>query len=81
MTIKQPSYRDRIVVDPEILVGKPVIAGTRIPVSLVLNLLAHGYTIDRIREAYPVLSEEDIKAAIAYAEARLDREEVRHVTE
>ena len=74
-------YRGRIVVDPAVLVGKPVIAGTRIPVSLILNLLAHGYDFDRIRAAYPVLSEADIIAALAYAEARLDREEVRVLAE
>jgi uncharacterized protein (DUF433 family) len=81
MANERPAYRDRIVVDPEILVGKPVIAGTRIPVSLILNLFAHGYDIERIRQAYPVLTEEDIRAAAAYAEARLDREEVRQLPE
>lgn len=70
----RPDYLDRVTVDPDILVGKPVITGTRIPVSLVLNLLAHDYTFDRIVEAYPILTAEDIRAAIAYAGARLDRE-------
>ena len=68
---------NRVTVDPDILVGKPVITGTRIPVSLVLNLLAHDYTFDRIIEAYPILSADDIRAAIAYAGARLNREVVR----
>lgn len=71
-----PDYHSRVVVDPEILAGKPVIVGTRIPVSLILNLLAHGYSVDRIIEAYPNLSDDDIKAALAYAQARMDREEV-----
>jgi uncharacterized protein (DUF433 family) len=70
----RPSYLDRITVDPEILVGKPVITGTRIPVSLVLNLLAHDYSFDRIVQAYPILTADDIRAVIAYASARLDRE-------
>ena len=70
-------YRDRIVVDARILAGKPVIKGTRIPVSLILNLLGHGYDFARIREAYPELTEADIRAAVAYSEARMDREEVR----
>ncbi len=68
---------DRIKVDPKILVGKPVIAGTRIPVYLILNLLAHGYDFDRIMKAYPILKKEDIKAAIRYSELRMKREETR----
>ncbi len=77
----RPDFLDRITVDPDILVGKSVIAGTRIPVSLVLNLLAHDYTFDRIVEAYPILTAEDIRAAIAYASARLDREVIRSLAE
>ena len=73
----EPSYRQHIVIDPEVLAGKPAIRGTRIPVTLVLNLLANGYDFARIVQAYPVLTVEDIKAAIAYAEARLDREDIR----
>ncbi len=73
----EPIYRHQIVVDPAILAGKSTIKGTRIPVTLILNLLANGYTFDRIVQAYPVLTIEDVKAAVAYAEARLDREEVR----
>jgi uncharacterized protein (DUF433 family) len=68
---------DLIAVDPNVLVGKPVIAGTRIPVSLILNLLAHGYDFDRIIRAYPVLTREQVKAAIKYSEDRLNREEIR----
>ena len=77
----RPGYLNRITVDPDILVGKPVITGTRIPVSLVLNLLAHDYTFDRIIEAYPILTADDIRAAIAYAGARLDRDMVRSLVE
>ena len=69
-------FRDHIVVDPLILVGKPVIKGTRIPVSLILNLVAHGMTFDEIIDDYPSLSVDDIRTAILYAGARLDREEV-----
>ena len=66
---------ERITVDPNILLGKPVIAGTRIPVYLVLNLLASGYTTERVVEAYPGLTEEDIRAALEYADQRLRYEE------
>jgi uncharacterized protein (DUF433 family) len=46
-------------------------------VSLILNLLAHDYSFDRIVEAYPILTNDDIRAAILYASARLEHEEVR----
>ena len=66
-----------IVADPHILSGKSVIKGTRIPVSLILNLLAHGYDFDRIAAAYPNLSKDAIRAAVTYSERRLDREAVQ----
>ena len=66
----------RIEVDPNILMGKPVITGTRIPVYLILNLLASGYDHDRIIQAYPGLTREDIRAALFYAEQRMRYEEV-----
>ncbi len=68
--------RSRIEVNPNVLLGKPVIAGTRIPVYLILNLLASGYDFRRIMEAYPGLTEEDIRAALEYAERRMRYEEV-----
>ncbi len=67
---------ERIEINPHILCGKPVIRGTRIPVYLILNLLVSGYDYARIIEAYPVLSEADIIAALSYAEQRLRYEEV-----
>lgn len=66
----------RIEVNPEILLGKPVIAGTRIPVYLILNLLASDYSIERIIEAYPNLTPEDIAAALSYAAERMRYEEI-----
>lgn len=66
----------RIEINPDILMGKPVIAGTRIPVYLILNLLAAGYDQARIIQAYPGLTPEDIQAALWYAEQRMRYEEV-----
>lgn len=66
----------RIVVNPQILVGKPVIEGTRIPVSLIVNLIANGYTVDRVVEAYPILTKEDVMTALEYAQAVLNREDI-----
>lgn len=66
---------ERIEVNPEIMVGKPVIKGTRIPVYLILDLMAAGYTPKDIIKEYPQLNERDIKAAIEYAASVLKREE------
>ena len=67
---------DKIIVDPKILAGHPIVKGTRIPVSLILNLFAHGYTVGKIINEYPELTADDVKAAAAYAEERIKREEV-----
>jgi len=63
----------RISINPNICFGKPCIRGTRIWVSLILDFLANGMTIAEILEEYPPLSEEDIRAAIAYG-AEMSRE-------
>jgi uncharacterized protein (DUF433 family) len=60
-------WRPYIRCDPTILCGKPVIAGTRISVELILEKLAAGQTIEQILEDYPHLTEEAIRAAIAFA--------------
>ncbi len=60
-------YRDRIEVNPKIMLGKPVIKGTRIPVYVILNLLAEGYTVGRIRKEYPDLTAEDIAGTLQFA--------------
>lgn len=69
--------RERIEINPKILAGKPVIKGTRIPVAIILNLLARGYTIERIARAYPNIKKADVLAAIRYSEARMQREVAR----
>ncbi len=58
---------DRIEVNPKVMMGKPVIRGTRIPVELILRKLSEGLTEDELLEAYPRLTRGDIKAAIGYA--------------
>lgn len=63
----------RISIDPNVCFGKPCIKGTRIWVSLILDFLANGMTIEEILEEYPQLTEEDIRAAIAYG-AEMSRE-------
>ena len=65
-----------IEINPKILCGKPVIKGTRIPVYLILELLAAGYDFERIMEAYPDLKREDIEEAIEYASGVVKGEEV-----
>lgn len=65
---------NRIVIDPNILAGKPVIKGTRIPVHLIIELLANGLTSQQILREYPELKQEDIKAALLYASKLIERE-------
>jgi uncharacterized protein (DUF433 family) len=57
----------RITADPAVMLGKPCIKGTRITVELILRWLSEGRTFAELLEAYPHLSEDDIKAALAYA--------------
>ena len=67
----------RVEVSAKIMAGKPVIRGTRIPVELILDVLAEDIPIAEILQAYPDLTREDIRAAVAYASASLRAEEVR----
>lgn len=68
-------WRSRIVSDPDILAGKPVVRGTRISVQLILGWLAQGWTPAMILESYPQITEADIRAALAFAEEFLREEE------
>jgi len=70
----------RIVVDPKIMVGKPIIRGTRITVEHILRMLAQGLTFEEILEDYPHLTREDIAAALLYAAKITGREEVYPLT-
>jgi uncharacterized protein (DUF433 family) len=67
---------ERIVVDPQLCSGKPVIRGTRIMVKNLLGMVAGGYTMARILEAYPELSKEDVSAAFEYAAEALAQEQI-----
>jgi uncharacterized protein (DUF433 family) len=58
---------ERIAIDPRVMVGKPVIKGTRITVELILWKLSGGASEDELLEAYPSLTREDVRAAIAFA--------------
>lgn len=69
-------WQDRIVVDPKILVGKPVIKGTRISVEFILDLLANNWTIEQIVDDYPQLRSEDITAVLKYAAEMVKEEKV-----
>jgi uncharacterized protein (DUF433 family) len=70
------NWRTRIVANPEVLVGKPVIKGTRISVELVMDLLAAGYTPQQIVEQYDHLTVDDIHACLAYAREVIHSERV-----
>lgn len=73
---------DRIVSNPKVLGGKPCVRGTRIPVHMVLELMEAGISFGEIRaQYYPQLSEEDIKACIAYARQIVQNEEVHFALE
>jgi uncharacterized protein (DUF433 family) len=67
---------DRIEIDPAIMMGKPVIRGTRITVELILLKLAEGTSENELLEDYPHLATEDIRAAVAYGAASVAHEEV-----
>lgn len=67
---------DHITVDPRICNGKPVIAGTRIPVTVVLDQLAETGSVQEVVKRYPELSPEQVAAALQYCHAMIDRSEL-----
>jgi len=66
--------QDRIETKPEIMLGKPVIKGTRIPVELIVRKLGEGASIEDLLDGYPNLKREDIQAALIYAAETLSNE-------
>jgi len=69
-------YKETIVVDPDIMLGKPIIKGTRITVELVLRKLAEGTSEDELMKAYPDLQQTDIRAALSYSADVISKEEM-----
>ena len=76
MDRERVAYQDHIAADPAIMVGKPVVRGTRIPVDLVLGELAHNPDVNELLAAHPGLTREDVQACLAYAEAMVKGEPV-----
>ena len=72
---------NRIVVNPKIMVGKPVIKGTRIPVYMIVKQIAQGMTTEEILEDYPRLKKEDIKAALLYCAEVIEDETILPIIE
>jgi len=73
--MKEEQLLERIVLDPKVMVGKPVIRGTRLTVDFILNLLAHGATEDEILNEYKDLTIEDIHACFLFATKSLKNTE------
>jgi uncharacterized protein (DUF433 family) len=69
-------WRERIVVDPAVAVGKPVLRGTRLSVGFVLDLLANGWSVEQLTTNYPGVTEEDVRACLAYAKDAVEQERV-----
>ena len=69
------TLRERIEMHPKVMMGKPVIRGTRIPVELILRKLSEGASEEDLLDAYPRLSRDDIRAAMAYAADAIAHEE------
>jgi uncharacterized protein (DUF433 family) len=66
----------RIVIDRGIMLGKPVIKGTRLPVDIIVEKIAYGHTFKDVKGDYPFLKDDDIRAALLYAAKRIANEEV-----
>ena len=69
-------WRERITVDPKVLVGKPVVKGTRIAVEFVIDLLGRGWSVEQILREYDHLTRADVQACLAYAGEVLKSERV-----
>jgi uncharacterized protein (DUF433 family) len=70
------NYKNYIVRNPKILLGKPIIKGTRISVELIMRKLAGGYTIEKLIASYPNINQDQIYAALEYAADLIANEEI-----
>jgi uncharacterized protein (DUF433 family) len=73
--MKEQTLLRRIEINPQIMMGKPVIKGTRLSVDIIIEKMAYGATSEDLRKDYPFLREDDIKAALLYAAKRVALEE------
>ena len=74
--MKEEELLKRVVIDPKIMLGKPVIKGTRLTIEIIVEKVAYGETIEDLKGDYPFLTEDDIRAALLYAAKILAHEEV-----
>lgn len=79
--MKDEQLLKRITINPQVMVGKPVIRGTRLTVEYILNLLAHGATVAEILEEYDDLTQEDIQACLLFATKSLENTTFMPLTE
>jgi uncharacterized protein (DUF433 family) len=70
------THYDRIEINPDVMLGKPVIKGTRIPVELIIRKLGEGTVLEDLLDAYPNLEKDDIQAALLYAADHMGNETV-----
>jgi len=70
------NWQERIAIDPNVLVGKPVIKGTRLAVEFIIELLAQGWSEQEVLNNYPGITSDDIHACLSYASAVLHAEKV-----
>ncbi|HEO71388.1 MAG TPA: DUF433 domain-containing protein [Candidatus Hydrogenedentes bacterium] len=71
---------ERIEINPLVCHGKPVVRGTRVPVSIILGALGAGDSVETVLEDYPTVTREDIQAALAFGGALADFEEIAYET-
>ena len=70
------NWNERIIIDPDILLGKPIIKGSRLSVEFIIDLMAQGWSETDLLQNYPGLSHEDVQACLAYASMTLKLEKV-----